>query len=115
MLFRSGKLFLAHDDPQRVRSYAARTGLSGQTRNSLTDIAGLERELAQVRQSGLARDNEELELGVRCMAAGIFDDQGTLVAGLSVSAPTDRLEETWTGRVLATAELISVSLGKRPR
>ena len=108
-----GKLFLAHDDPQRVRAYAGRTGLSGHTRNSITDPAALERELAQVRQNELARDDEELELGVRCMAAGIFDDQGTLVAGLSVSAPADRLEESWAERVKATAEQISLSLGHR--
>ena len=108
-----GKLCLAHDDPQRVRAYAGRTGLSGHTRNSITDPAALERELAQVRQNALARDNEELELGVRCMAAGIFDDQGKLVAGLSVSAPADRLEESWAERVKATAEQISLSLGHR--
>jgi len=108
-----GKLFLAHDDPQRVRTYASRTGLSGHTRNSITDLAALERELAQVRQNALARDNEELELGVRCMAAGIFDDQGKLVAGLSVSAPADRLEESWAERVKATAAQISASLGHR--
>ena len=110
-----GKLFLAHDDPQRVRAYAARTGLSGHTRNSITELLALERELALVRQHGLARDNEELELGVRCMAAGIFDDQGTLVAGLSVSAPTDRLEESWAERVRVTAAQISDSLGHRQR
>ena len=108
-----GKLFLAHDDPQRVRSYASRTGLSGHTRNSITELPQLERELAQVRQNELARDDEELELGVRCMAAGIFDDQGTLVAGLSVSAPADRLEESWAERVKATAAQISASLGHR--
>ena len=108
-----GKLFLAHDDPQRVRSYAGRTGLSGHTRNSITELPQLERELAQVRQNELARDDEELELGVRCMAAGIFDDQGTLVAGLSVSAPADRLEESWAERVKATAAQISASLGHR--
>ena len=106
-----GKLFLAHDDPVRVRAYAARTGLSGHTRNSLTDVVALERELAQVRQQALARDNEELELGVRCMAAGIFDDQKRLVAGLSISAPADRLEESWVDRVRATAAQISASLG----
>ena len=94
-----GKLFLAHDDPQRVRAYATRTGLAGHTRNSITDLAALERELAQVRQHGIARDDEELELGVRCMAAGIFDDQGKLVAGLSISAPADRLEEAWLERL----------------
>ena len=40
-----GKLFLAQDDAQRVRAYAARTGLAGHTRNSITDLASLEREL----------------------------------------------------------------------
>ena len=108
-----GKLFLAHDEPNRVRAYAARTGLAGHTRNSITELARLERELGQVRSGGSARDNEELELGVRCMAAGIFDDQGQLVAGLSVSAPAERLEESWMNRVKATAAQISVALGYR--
>jgi len=108
-----GKLFLAHDDPQRVRAYATRTGLTGHTRNSITDLPRLERELGHVRQSGIARDDEELELGVRCMAAGIYDDQGQLIAGLSVSAPADRLEEGWLDKVKATAAQISASLGHR--
>ncbi len=108
-----GKLFLAHDDPARVRAYATRTGLTGHTRNSITDVTRLERELATVRTHGVARDDEELELGVRCMAAGIFDDQGKLLAGLSVSAPADRLEEGWLDRVKATAAQISAALGYR--
>jgi IclR family transcriptional regulator, carbohydrate utilization repressor len=108
-----GKLFLAFDEPARVRSYAARTGLTGHTRNSITDIARLERELTTVRSTGLARDDEELELGVRCMAAGIFDDQGKLLAGLSISAPADRLEESWLERVRQTAAQISAALGYR--
>ena len=45
------------------------------------------------------------------MAAGIYDDQGRLVAGLSVSAPADRLEETWLERVKETAARISAALG----
>jgi len=108
-----GKLFLALDDLPRVRAYASRTGLTGHTRNSITDLTRLEHELASVRRSGCARDDEELELGVRCMAAGIFDDQGKLVAGLSVSAPADRLEESWADRVKATAAQISAALGYR--
>lgn len=106
-----GKLFLAHDDAQRVRAYAARTGLPGSTQNSLTDLPALERELNKVRQSGAARDNEELELGVRCMASGIFNDQGKLVAGLSISAPADRLEEGWLEHLQATTARISLGLG----
>jgi DNA-binding IclR family transcriptional regulator len=110
-----GKLFLAQDDPQRVRAYATRTGLAGHTRNSLTELPALERELAAVRAHGFARDNEELELGVRCMAAGIYDDQGKLTAGLSISAPADRLEEGWLEHLRSTAAEISSALGwKRP-
>jgi DNA-binding IclR family transcriptional regulator len=108
-----GKLFLAHDDAQRVRAYAARTGLAGHTRNSITSLPALEREMTLVRQRGQARDDEELELGVRCMAAGIYDDQGKLVAGLSISAPADRLEEAWMERLRATAASISAALGHR--
>ena len=108
-----GKLFLAEDDPQRVRAYATRTGLAGHTRNSITEYGTLERELAKVRQGGVARDDEELELGVRCMAAGIYDDQHKLVAGLSISAPSDRLEEGWLGRLKLVAGQISATLGHR--
>lgn len=109
-----GKLFLATDDSQKIRMYAARTGLGGHTKNSLTQLANLERELAKVRRDAYATDNEELELGVRCMAAGIYDDQGKLVAGLSISAPASRLEEAWLPKLRATADTISRSLGYRP-
>lgn len=109
-----GKLFLAADDPARVRAYAARTGLAGHTKNSITELPALERELARVNQQGTARDDEELELGVRCMAAGIRDDQGNLIAGLSISAPADRLEEAWLERLKTTATQISSALGYRP-
>lgn len=110
----TGKLFLALDDPQRVRAYATRTGLAGHTRNSITQLPILERELAKARQYGIARDNEELELGVRCMAAGIYDDQGKLVAGLSISAPADRLDEGWMAKLQSTAHEISLALGYSP-
>lgn len=106
-----GKLFLAQDDGPRVRAYATRTGLAGHTRNSITDLAALERELAKVQRDATARDDEELELGVRCMAAGIVDDHGKLIAGLSISAPADRLDEAWLERLKATAAQISSALG----
>ena len=109
-----GKLFLAADDPMRVRAYATRTGLHGQTRNSITQLPLLERELTQARLHGVARDNEELELGVRCMAAGVYDDHGKLVAGLSISAPADRLDEGWLAKLKATAGEISLALGHAP-
>ena len=106
-----GKLFLSVDEPMKVRSYATRTGLSGHTKNSITQLPILERELSKVRQYGIARDNEELELGVRCIAAGIYDDQGKLLARLSISAPADRLDEAWLPKLQSTAEGISQALG----
>ena len=109
-----GKLFLAAEEPTRLRAYAARTGLSGNTRNSITQLPNLERELQQCRRTGIARDNEELELGVRCMAAGVYDDHGKLVAGLSISAPSDRLDEGWIEKLRQTANQISSSLGHQP-
>jgi DNA-binding IclR family transcriptional regulator len=106
-----GKLFLAFDDPQRLRAYATRTGLPGHTHNSITQLTALERELSKARQYGIARDNEELELGVRCMAAGIYDDQNKLVAGLSISSPADRLDENWLPKLQTTAQEISSAMG----
>jgi DNA-binding IclR family transcriptional regulator len=107
----TGKLFLATDDSQRLRAYAMRTGLSGQTSNSITKLPDLERELVRARQQGYARDNEELERGVRCIAAGVFDDQSRLVAGLSISAPAERMDEGWIPHLMATAKDISTALG----
>ena len=45
------------------------------------------------------------------MAAGIYDDQGRLVAGLSISAPADRIDEAWLPKLQATADAISQTLG----
>jgi len=108
-----GKLFLATDDIARLRAYATRTGLPGQTRNSLTQLHHLERELQEAQKTGVARDNEELELGVKCIAAGIRDDQGKLVAGLSISAPASRIDESWLPKLQTTANEISRALGYR--
>lgn len=107
----SGKLFLAHEDPRLVRSYVTRTGLGGHTRNSITDSVRLERELAQVRLRGFARDNEELELGVRCIAAAIRDDAANIVACLSLSAPSERMQDGWIDDLQNTVNRISASLG----
>ena len=108
-----GKLFLSVDDAKLFRSYATRTGLAGNNKNSITDLAKLERELSLVRARGYARDNEELELGVRCMAAGIRDDAGRLIAGLSISAPADRLSDDWLDDLITTTTDISSVLGYR--
>ena len=108
-----GKLFLAADEDVGVQAYATRTGLRGNNKNSITQLSRLEQELAKCKTTGIARDNEELELGVRCMAAGVYNDQGKLIAGLSISSPADRLSEEWVKKLQATAVEISASLGFR--
>lgn len=106
-----GKLFLAEDGPDKCGEYARRTGLPRFTENTLTDAESLTRELDRIRRQGYAFDNEEAEKGVSCIGAGIFNDEGRLVAGLSVSAPSDRLNRDWAAQVCQTAEKISRAIG----
>jgi DNA-binding IclR family transcriptional regulator len=108
-----GKIFLAHDGLEKSSDYTRRTGLPKFTENTLTDPGILTRELEKITKQGYAFDNEEAEKGVSCIGAGIFNDEGLLVAGLSVSAPSDRLDKSWAGQVRQAAENISRALGYR--
>ncbi|WP_286164478.1 IclR family transcriptional regulator [Azoarcus sp. DN11] len=107
----TGKLFLVEDGMERVRDYARRTGLPGSTPASLTEIATLEKELDKVRRHGVAFDLEEVEIGVRCIAAGVRDDSGELIAGLSVSTPSERFNPDRAPLVREAADEISRALG----
>jgi IclR family KDG regulon transcriptional repressor len=108
-----GKVFLAADDAATRGDYVRRTGLPRYTSNTLTDPERFAHELEKVRAQGYALDNEEAEKGVSCVGAGIFNDEGRLVAGLSVSAPSDRFRPAWALRVQQTAENISRAMGYR--
>ena len=108
-----GKLFLAADGLPKVREYARRTGLPGKTPHSLTQLDALEKALDKIRRHGIAYDDEEAELGLRCVAAPIHDEEGNIVAALSVSAPTDRHDPTWATEVKLTANAVSQALGFR--
>lgn len=110
-----GKLFLSDDTAQKVKDYARRTGLPGKTPHSLTTQAALEKELERIRRHDVAYDNEEAEIGLKCVAAPIRDDEGQIVAGLSVSAPSDRHDQEWVKHVKQTADDISHALGYIPR
>jgi DNA-binding IclR family transcriptional regulator len=106
-----GKLFLAEDGPDKCADYARRTGLPRFTENTLTDADSFLKEIEKIRRQGYAFDNEEAEKGVSCIGAGIFNDDGRIVAGLSVSAPSDRLNRAWAPQVRQTAERISRAMG----
>lgn len=108
-----GKLFLLEDGVEGVKTYAERTGLPAFTRNTIHALPTLEKELDRVRRNGYAIDNEEAELGVRCVGAGVRDDTGALVAGLSISSPAERMKPAWSAMVKDTAEKISRAIGYR--
>ena len=108
-----GKLFLAAESVADVRAYARRTGLPGKTPHSLTHLGTLERELEKIRRHDVAYDNEEAEIGLRCIASPIRNDAGLIVAGLSISAPTDRHNPGWVALIQGTATTISHALGYR--
>jgi DNA-binding IclR family transcriptional regulator len=109
----AGKLFLLEDGFPRLREYARRTGLAGHTKNSITALPALERELEKIQRQGWATDAEEAELGVRCVAAAVRDDAGHLVAALSISSPADRMKPGWGPLVKESAERIAHTIGHR--
>jgi DNA-binding IclR family transcriptional regulator len=107
----AGKLFLLEDGPARLREYARRTGLAPHSKNSLATLALLEKDLERTQRQGWAIDNEEVEAGVRCVAAPVRDDNGGLIAALSLSTPADRMKPQWGPLVKDAAEKISRALG----
>lgn len=66
------------------------------TSHSISNLAGLKRELAQIAKRGYALDDEETELGARCVAAPVLDASGRVAAAISLSGPTTRVSR---GRV----------------
>jgi DNA-binding IclR family transcriptional regulator len=111
----AGKLFLLEDGFARLREYAKRTGLAAHTKNTITNAAQLERELERIQRQGWATDNEEVEIGVRCVAAGVRDDAGQLIAALSLSTPADRMKPQWGPLIKETADRVSRAVGHHPR
>ncbi len=106
-----GKIFLAADGPDGCAKYARRTGLPAFTEHTITGLEELCAKVGQARRDGFAFDDEEAEKGVGCIGAGIYDASGRLAAGLSVSAPAERLNKAWAARVKESADEISRALG----
>jgi DNA-binding IclR family transcriptional regulator len=86
-----GKSLLSGLTDEGVRGLFGGQPLAVRTEHSITALPGLLDELAQVRARGYACDNEEIELGLRCVAAPIKDASGAVVASLELSGPAWRL------------------------
>jgi DNA-binding IclR family transcriptional regulator len=110
-----GKLFLAEAGEKACRDYARHTGLPRFTPNTLTQVTKLWAEAEAARHRGYALDNEEAEAGVTCIAVPVYDNRGAMVAGLSISAPRDRRQDTWIPLVINAGMEISTRLGHIPK
>lgn len=86
-----GKALLAQMDAPRFDDWFAAHPPERFTPHTLVDRDGLADALAWIRRSGYAVDGEERNLGMRCIAAPVFDANREAVAGLSVSGPTSRV------------------------
>jgi IclR family KDG regulon transcriptional repressor len=86
-----GKTLLAHRNPEEINRHVAAT-LRRYTRNTIVDPDRIRSELSRVRAQGHALDCEEAIAGLCCVAAPVRDADGSVVAAVSLSAPTARFE-----------------------
>jgi IclR family acetate operon transcriptional repressor len=109
-----GKCVLAGLADDELAALVGRTGLPARTPRTLTDAAALRRELAEVRDRGVALDDEENEATVRCLAAPLRDPSGAVIGGVSVSTVTFQVDRdellTWSDTLRTAAAALSSRL-----
>ncbi len=86
-----GKVLLLNFNPQEIERIAESTGLKPLTYKTITDKQRLIEAVESIRTKGYAIDDEECEIGARCVAAPIWDYSGIVVAAISVSGPATRM------------------------
>jgi DNA-binding IclR family transcriptional regulator len=112
-----GKAILAFSKGEQLQLVLSQP-LIRRTPNSITSPDALKAELDLIHSRGFAIDNEENELGIRCVGAPIFDYTATPIAAISVSAPRDRMDparcEKLGPLVYEAAQLVSRHKGFSP-
>jgi IclR family acetate operon transcriptional repressor len=86
-----GKAILAHSEPERLGRLLPAATLPVFTPRTHASREALLDDLAGIRAQGFAVDDEERNLGMRCVAAAVFNEYGEPVGGVSVSGPTVRV------------------------
>lgn len=86
-----GKAILSFGPPQRTREVLARR-LKPRTPRTITSPGALLAELKTIRSQGYALDDEENELGIRCVSAPILDYTRQAIAAMSISGPSNRMD-----------------------
>lgn len=87
-----GKVILAHMDEQTQAEILSKP-LERLTEYTFTDRKALAQHLKAIKENGMGIDDEEIELGLCCIAAPIFDSSGNVIAAISISGPKTRLTE----------------------
>jgi IclR family transcriptional regulator, KDG regulon repressor len=112
-----GKVLLAGLPDHELEELIDRRGLPSRTDRTITTLAALRVHLAEVRGNGYAVDNEESVVGLRCVAAPVYDDRNRIIAAVSASGPAGEFTEVtmpvFVAAVRVTAALISERLGHR--
>jgi IclR family acetate operon transcriptional repressor len=114
-----GKAMLAHAEPAAVAALLGPGPLPAFTETTVTDPAALAAQLAATWARGWALDDEEHTLGMRCVAAPVFDHTGAAVAAVSVSGPSVRLTPPAIPRIAALTQAAAAAItsaigGHRP-
>ncbi len=113
-----GKAILASMIPEEIQAVLANYAFIPVTPNTITNSNDFLKELDRVRKTGYAIDEEENELGGRCLAAPIFNNSGVPVAAVSISVPVQRLPRdqisAYGTRIKKAAIEISRNLGYSP-
>jgi DNA-binding IclR family transcriptional regulator len=114
-----GKVLLSFLPENERAAIFKQRGLPRMTKNTMVDPVLLNEHLAKVKVQGYAVDDAENEEGVRCVAAPVRNDQGRVMAAISVSGPSvrmtkERIHGGLKNQVIQTALKISRTLGYRP-
>ncbi|MCZ7568936.1 MAG: IclR family transcriptional regulator [Ardenticatenaceae bacterium] len=111
----TGKVLLAYMPALERERLLASLPLPPATPNTITSMMVLRNHLEEIQVRGYAIDDEEYAVGVRCIAAPIVDHRNQVIAGVSVTAPANRLtpdrEEIVSSLVVGACEAISRELG----
>jgi IclR family transcriptional regulator, acetate operon repressor len=99
----AGKALLARMAPQHVKNLMEQRGMQRFTAATLTTLEALEADLELIRTRAYAVDNEEHAIGLRCVAATIYDERAAAIGALSVSGPKARVTDE---RVAALGALV---------
>ncbi|MBI2915206.1 MAG: IclR family transcriptional regulator [Firmicutes bacterium] len=111
-----GKALLAYLPESEIEAFYANKSFEKHTDNTITSFEALKEQIDRIRRNGFSLDDEERELGVRCVAAPIRNHEGKVIAAVSVSGPSARLthdyiEAALVGLVKDCAAKIAIRLG----